>query len=252
MHGSFPLIMLTLEEPPLGLVRDAFFVPGRLCARARFRLVSCEFPDGRSTQMTTGAACRGVGHAVRVIGISPLLSRIRSGAGSMWVKDSSGGSMTGTATNSYTSFVEEAGQRLRLGLIARYGPEVGAEATAEALAYGWEHWDRLASMPNPAGYLYRVGQSRSRALFRARRWLNRRSSFPVPPNHPELSVEPGLPKALRALSDKQRVAVLLVHGFGFSVREVAELLNVVPSTVQRNADRALARLRDSLGVTHVA
>jgi DNA-directed RNA polymerase specialized sigma24 family protein len=47
------------------------------------------------------------------------------------------------------------------------------------------------------------------------------------------------------------VAVLLVHGFGYSVREVAEILDVSPSTVQRNADRALSGLRDSLGVSHV-
>jgi DNA-directed RNA polymerase specialized sigma24 family protein len=160
--------------------------------------------------------------------------------------------MTGTAIDSYTLFVEGAGQRLRLGLIARYGPDVGAEATAEALAYGWEHWDRLASMPNPAGYLYRVGQSRSRALFRGRRSLNRRASFPVPSDNPEPFVEPALPKALRSLSEKQRVAVFLVHGFGYSVREVAELLDVAPSTVQRNADRALTGLRDSLGVSDVA
>ena len=160
--------------------------------------------------------------------------------------------MTGSAADSYTLFVEDAGQRLRLALIARYGPDVGAEATAEALAYGWEHWDRVASMANPVGYLYRVGQSRSRALFRARRWWNRRASFPVPSDNPEPVVEPALPAAMASLSEKQRVAVLLVHGFGYSVREVAELLGVSPSTVQRNADRALAGLRDSLGVSHVA
>jgi len=34
--------------------------------------------------------------------------------------------------------------------------------TAEALAYAWENWDRLSSMKNPVGYLYRVGQSRAR------------------------------------------------------------------------------------------
>jgi len=69
--------------------------------------------------------------------------------------------------------------------------------------------------------------------------------------NPEPTVEPALPEALRSLSEKQRVAVLLIHGFGYSVREVAELLDVSPSTIQQNAERALARLRDSLGVPHV-
>lgn len=160
--------------------------------------------------------------------------------------------MIGSAADSYTLFVENAGQRLRLALIARYGPDVGAEATAEALAYGWEHWDRLAPMSNPAGYLYRVGQTRSRGLFRSRQLWSRRTSFPDRSESLEPVVEPALPAALTALSEPQRVAVFLVHGFGYSVREVAELLDVTPSTVQRNADRALAGLRDSLGVSHVA
>ena len=34
------------------------------------------------------------------------------------------------------------------------------KATAEALAWGWEHLDRLRTMENPAGYLYRVGYRR--------------------------------------------------------------------------------------------
>jgi len=57
-------------------------------------------------------------------------------------------------------FVERTGSRLRAALVAAYGPDVGADAAAEALAYGFEHWDELESMSNPAGYLYRVGQTR--------------------------------------------------------------------------------------------
>ena len=82
----------------------------------------------------------------------------------------------------------------------------GAEATAEALAYGWENWDRLRHMDNPAGYLYRVARTKARSLG---------SSMPV---LPEVSaarlphVEPGLPKALQRLSEKQRTVVWLVHG----------------------------------------
>ena len=40
-------------------------------------------------------------------------------------------------------------------------PEVG-DAVAEALAYAWEHRSRVLAMDRPAGYLYRVAQSRSR------------------------------------------------------------------------------------------
>ena len=59
----------------------------------------------------------------------------------------------------FTDFVENTELDLRRALIARYGPERGREATAEAFAYAWEHWNRIKDMKNPSGYLYRVGQS---------------------------------------------------------------------------------------------
>lgn len=59
----------------------------------------------------------------------------------------------------------------------------------------------------------------------------------------------GLPAQLEALSPKQRQAVLMVHAFGYSVRETAHLLAVAPSTVQKNADRGMAHLREGLGVS---
>lgn len=62
----------------------------------------------------------------------------------------------------FTSFLETAEPRLRRALVGRYGPDVGRDAAAEALAYAWEHWERLRTMSNPAGYLYRVGQSKAR------------------------------------------------------------------------------------------
>jgi hypothetical protein len=29
----------------------------------------------------------------------------------------------------------------------------GRDAAADALAYGWEHWERIKDMKNPIGYL---------------------------------------------------------------------------------------------------
>ena len=49
----------------------------------------------------------------------------------------------------------------------------------------------------------------------------------------------------------QRSCVLLVHTFGYSLAEVAELLEVSKPTVQTHVRRALASLRKSLGVTDV-
>ena len=63
---------------------------------------------------------------------------------------------------SFTTFVKDVEPKLRHSLIPVVGLEAGTEATAAALAYGWEHWDRLRSMDTPAGYLYRVARTKAR------------------------------------------------------------------------------------------
>jgi DNA-directed RNA polymerase specialized sigma24 family protein len=144
----------------------------------------------------------------------------------------------------FSALVREVGPRLKQALIASLGGETGREAAAEALAWAWEHRDRLRGMTNPGGYLYRVGRSRGLHL------LRRHPSFPPVPEPAGGMpwVEPGLPEALSQLSEPQRVAVLLLHGFGWTYREVADYLGVSTGTVQKHAARGMARLRHELKV----
>ena len=143
---------------------------------------------------------------------------------------------------SFTDFVETHERRLRQSLSAAFGFDLGKECAAEALAYGWEHWDRLAETDNPGGYLYRVGYNLGR------RATKRRLRLPAPPADRLPWVEPGLPKALAGLPEQQRIVVTLLHGYQWSMGEVAELLGVSKGTVQSYANRALKRLRRRLGV----
>lgn len=142
---------------------------------------------------------------------------------------------------SFAAFAAIAEPRLRHALVATLGQDDGLDATAEALAYGWEHWDRLAGMDNPVGYLYRVGRSSGRVRPVKPKFL------PVPPNlMPD--VEPGLPAAFATLSDRQRVAVLMVHAYGWTRREVAEILELSVSTLDSHLQRGLEKLRAAMGV----
>ncbi len=145
----------------------------------------------------------------------------------------------------FDSFASLAEPRLRFALVARFGVEVGSQATIDALTYGWRNWHRLGAMENPVGYLYRVGRNR------AVRLLPRRdgSMFPAVEAGRQPWVEPGLPAALGTLSPKQRQAVVLVHAFEWTQAEVAELLGVRPTTVQNHLERGLAKLRTALKVT---
>jgi RNA polymerase sigma factor (sigma-70 family) len=140
----------------------------------------------------------------------------------------------------FRAFMMATEPRLHRALAAGLGWERGREATADALAYAWEQWPRVRAMSNPAGYLYQVGRS----SVRRRKVPN---LFVRPPEN-ESSYEPALARLLAALPERQRVAVVLVHGYDWTVREVSDLTGLAPSTVHTHLDRGLAKLRSALEV----
>lgn len=144
----------------------------------------------------------------------------------------------------FEEYARTDGRRLHRALVASFGSDAGTDAYAEAAAYGWQHWERISRMDNPTGYLYQVGRNHAR---------RRRSApvhFPDAPADELPSFEPRLLPALAALAEQQRVAVVLVHGFGWSMADVARLLDISHSTVRTHVARAIARLQDALEVEH--
>ncbi len=148
------------------------------------------------------------------------------------------------ATDAFTEFARVAEPRLRLALGAAFGFDLAQEATAEAMAFAWEHWDRVMTAANPVGYVFGVGRNR------ARRSLGRHRAPLLPPVlSSELPwVEPGLPGALGRLSVRQREVIMLLHCFEWTLSEVSELLGLSRGTVQIHERRGMARLRRDLGV----
>lgn len=146
----------------------------------------------------------------------------------------------------FAVFVAAHEQRLRQAFTALWGPDRGREIAIDSLSYGWENWDRVRLMDNPVGYLYVVGRERSSR----NRWRREQpvADFVVPSESRSPWYEPTLPALLGKLSDRERQVVVLVHGFDWSLSEVAELLEVSKSTAQTYADRALKKLRSGLGV----
>lgn len=149
--------------------------------------------------------------------------------------------MSETRVDSFTRFVQTVEPRLRIALVARFGPERGREATAEALAYAWEEWDSVARLEYPVAYLCKVGRSRTRSRKRPR-------PLPKAGHHDEPSVEPALPVALDELTTMQRMSVVLVHAYGWTHAEAAQVMEVAEPTVKTHVQRGLAKLRASLKV----
>lgn len=146
-------------------------------------------------------------------------------------------------TDDFTEFFKLAEPRLRIALCSTFGIDVGQEASSEALAFAWEHWDRVRQTDNPTGYLYGVGRNKARGTSRRRP--------PVLPPIPTGGlpwIEPGLPAALARLSERQRTVVMLLYSFDWTMGEVADLLGMAKGTVQLHARRGLAKLRRDLGV----
>lgn len=136
--------------------------------------------------------------------------------------------------------MKRVGPQLARAFGAALGVERGQEAYSEAALWATEHWERLGEMQNPAGYLYRVGISRTRRRPRPRGAVGSHVGEP--------QYEPALARALGALSSKQRVCVALVVEEGETYQTVADFLGVSRATVQRHVERGMRRLRSQLGV----
>ena len=137
---------------------------------------------------------------------------------------------------------------LKLGVAGQGGHQRSLVAGFFAgLAYtnrGFQHQeDVISSVFDPGhdfGYLFRVGKSRvrprkTRALF-------------VRDNDESLWFEPALGTFLAELPERQRTAVVLVHGYGWTSAEVAAMTGIKATTVQSHVERGLARLRALLEV----
>jgi DNA-directed RNA polymerase specialized sigma24 family protein len=141
-------------------------------------------------------------------------------------------------STAFAAFVGEIEPRLRRAYVGWCGVDGAHDATAEALAWAWEHWSDVGGLANPAGYLYRVGQSRSRG--------RKQGLLPAPESLGLPEVEPGLVPALQALSAQQRTAVWLVHACGWTYAECAEAMEISASAVGTHVSRAMVALRATL------
>ena len=153
-------------------------------------------------------------------------------------------------SDGFCEFVGAVEPRLRRALVAAYGSDAGREAAADALAWAWQHWDRVRAMDNPGGYLWRVGQTAVRRTTRRQQHEvadGRVIELELVHDRPtERAVEPALDGALAALSPQQRAAVVLVHGHGYTLSEAALALGCSVSTLRNHVARALRRLQAAL------
>lgn len=150
----------------------------------------------------------------------------------------------------FTSFFERESLRLGRAIFLLTGDAAEAEdLVQEAFARAYERWDRISTMAEPAGYVYRIASNlhrrRSRRNGRSRPLadaIGRASDALDPANagHDVLA-------ALATLSHAEREAIVLVELLGFDAEAAGGILGIKAGTVRVRLHRARAHLREALG-----
>jgi len=106
------------------------------------------------------------------------------------------------------------------------------EIAQDAFLAVWEHWDRVQLMDNPAGYLHRTAMNAFRKRYRRAKLFGRiAASLPPKATSAPADSTVVMSEALRALTPRQRAALVLTELLGFSADDAARALGVKPSTI---------------------
>lgn len=119
------------------------------------------------------------------------------------------------------------------------------EVVQEAFFRVWERWDRVGTMANPTGYLFRTALNAHRSAYRRAVRAARRTLSP-PPSPDPLTTVAGRDEVLRALgamTPRQRTAVVLTELHGYDTDEAARAMGIRPGTVRVLVSKGRAALR---------
>lgn len=119
------------------------------------------------------------------------------------------------------------------------------EITQDAFLKLWERWDRVSTLEDPAGFLFRTAMNvfrnrTRRAALAARRAMHlasRADDLAVVEDRDEMV------RAMRGLTPHQRAALVLTGYLGYSSEDAAKLLGVRASTVRALATKGRATAR---------
>lgn len=153
------------------------------------------------------------------------------------------------------------------GYLRRLSPthEIAVELAQETFFRAWRHFDSLQAYDRPEAWLYRVATNLAISHLRRKRPLSfsallaRAGAEDATPDGPagaDLIASPldiegqtverdAIDRALRALPERSRAALLLAAIQGFTSDEIADALGVTPNNVRQILSRARERFRRS-------
>ena len=132
---------------------------------------------------------------------------------------------------SLTSYVGDAG--------------VGQDLAQDALACVVARWRRVSRMRSPAGYAYRVGVNLAKDELARRARDGHHSLRQSAHQDEDPATRLAVTEAVRALPDRQRLAVTLRYLADLSVAQTAQVMGCRPGTVKSLCSHATQTLRVS-------
>lgn len=153
------------------------------------------------------------------------------------------------ATASFEAFfVEHQGDLYAaLWLITRDRAEA-EEIMQDAFLKLWERWDRVRTLDDPEGYLYRTSMNVFRSRRRRAAMAIRHLVRPTPPDDLLDAVERReiLVQAMSQLTPRERAAVVLTDVLGFTSDEAGRSLGIKGATVRVLAARGRGRMEQEV------
>jgi RNA polymerase sigma-70 factor, ECF subfamily len=125
------------------------------------------------------------------------------------------------------------------------------ELAQEAFLRLWERWNKVRSMDDPTGYLYRTAMNAFRSRVRRAMAAARRAApfRETGDDFARVDAHDALTRALGTLTRRQRAAVVLTEYLGYGSDEAGAILGVKAVTVRVLASQGRTALRDALGAT---
>lgn len=149
----------------------------------------------------------------------------------------------------FEAFFEDEKDRLLRALYLITGSAGEAEdLTQEAFTRLYERWDSVSVMDDPAGYLHRTAMNLFRSQARRTKVALRRAVGLGPEQDVFQRVEDHdvASRALAMLSPRQRAALVLTEGLGYSGEEAGRVLGIKASTVWALTHQARTTLRGTV------
>ena len=157
-----------------------------------------------------------------------------------------GSARSAAAELSFEEFFEAERSRLLGALVVMTDNRAEAEEILQdAFLKVWERWERVATMEEPVGFLYRTAMNLFRKRLR-RAAVAVRKAVHLLPRGDELAgveIRDEAARLLARLTPRERAAIVVTAYLGYSSEEAGELLGIRATTVRVLTNRARATLR---------